>query len=50
MSDVEAPTFSPASRLTDGGEVVSLTLRPPFIPQEDSRCSFLLEAELTPGP
>jgi hypothetical protein len=24
------------SRLTDGGEVVSLTRRPPFTPQEDS--------------
>jgi hypothetical protein len=34
------------SRLTDGGEVVSLTLRPPFNP----RYSFLLEAESTAGP
>jgi hypothetical protein len=38
------------SRLTDGGEVVSLTLRPPFTPQEDCWYSFLLEAESTPGP
>jgi hypothetical protein len=38
------------SRLTDGGEVVSPTRRPPFTPQEDSWYSFLLEAELTPGP
>jgi hypothetical protein len=38
------------SRLTDGGKVVSLTRRPPFTPQEDSWYSFLLEAELTPGP
>jgi hypothetical protein len=30
--DVEAPTFSPDNRLTDGGEVVSLTRRPPFTP------------------
>jgi hypothetical protein len=37
-------------RLTDGGEVVSLTRRPPFTPQEDSWYSFLLEAESTPGP
>jgi hypothetical protein len=36
------------SRLTDGGEVVSLTHRPPFTPQEDSWYSFLLEAESTP--
>jgi hypothetical protein len=32
------------NRLTDGGEVVSLTRRPPFTPQEDSWYSFLLEA------
>jgi hypothetical protein len=38
------------SRLTDGCEVVSLTRRPPFTPQEDSWYSFLLEAESTPGP
>jgi hypothetical protein len=30
--------------------VVSLTRRPPFIPQEDSWYSFLLEAESTSGP
>jgi hypothetical protein len=39
------------NRLTDGGEVVSPTRRPPSIyPQEDSWYSFLLEAESTPGP
>jgi hypothetical protein len=38
------------NRLTDGGEVVSLTRWPPFIFQEDSWYSFLLEAESTPGP
>jgi hypothetical protein len=38
------------NRLTDGGEVVSLTRLPPFTPQEDSWYSFLLEAESTPGP
>jgi hypothetical protein len=38
------------NRLTDGGEVVSLTRRPPFTPQKDSWYSFLLEAESTPGP
>jgi hypothetical protein len=38
------------NRLTDGGEDVSLTHQPPFTPQEDSWYSFLLEAELTPGP
>jgi hypothetical protein len=37
------------NRLTDGGEVVSLTRRPPFTPQEDSWFSFLLEAESTLG-
>jgi hypothetical protein len=38
------------SRLTDGGEIVSLTCRPPFIPPEDSWYSFLLGAESTSGP
>jgi hypothetical protein len=41
------------NRLTDGGdgsEVISLTPRPLFTPQEDSWYSFLLEAESTPGP
>jgi hypothetical protein len=38
------------NRLTDGGEVVSLTGRPPFTPQEDSWYSFLLDADSTPGP
>jgi hypothetical protein len=37
-------------RFTDGGEVVSLTHRPPFTPQEDSWYLFLLEAESTPEP
>jgi hypothetical protein len=36
--------------LTDGGEVVSLTPRPPITSQKDSWYSFLLEAESTPGP
>jgi hypothetical protein len=48
--DVEAPTFSLDSRLTDGGKVVSLTRRPPYTSQEDSWYSFLLEADSTPGP
>jgi hypothetical protein len=30
------------NRLTDGGEGVSFTRRPPFTPQEDSWYSFLL--------
>jgi hypothetical protein len=38
------------SRLTDGGEVRSLTRRPPFTPQEDFWYSFLLEAESAQGP
>jgi hypothetical protein len=38
------------NRVTDGGMVVSLTRRPPFILQEGSWYSFLLEAESTPGP
>jgi hypothetical protein len=37
------------NRLTDGGEVVSLTRRPPFTPQEDFWYSFLLEAQTAPG-
>jgi hypothetical protein len=37
------------SRLTGGGEVVSLTRQSLFKPQEDSWYSFLLEAESTPG-
>jgi hypothetical protein len=38
------------NRLTDGGEVVSVTRQPPLTPQDDSWYSFLLEAESTPGP
>jgi hypothetical protein len=38
------------NQLTDGGEVVSLTLRPPFTPQQDSSYSFLLEAESNARP
>jgi hypothetical protein len=38
------------NRLTHGGEVVSLTRRPPFNPQDDSWYSFLLEADSIPGP
>jgi hypothetical protein len=38
------------NRLTDGGEIVSLMLRPLFTPQEDSWYSFLLVAESTLGP
>ena len=34
----------------DGGNVVSLTHRPPLPPRKYSRYSFLLEAESTPGP
>jgi hypothetical protein len=44
------PTFSLDNGLTDGGKVVSLTSRPPFIPKEDSWYTFLIEAESTPGP
>jgi hypothetical protein len=36
------------NRLKYGGEVVRLTRRPPFTPQENSWYSFLLEVELTP--
>jgi hypothetical protein len=38
------------NRLTDGGEVVSITRRPSFTPKEDSWYSFLLVAESTSGP
>jgi hypothetical protein len=36
------------SRLTGGGDVVSLTRRPHFTPQEDFWYSFLLQVESTP--
>jgi hypothetical protein len=37
------------NRLTDGGDVVSLTRRPASLyPPEDTWYSFLLEAECTP--
>jgi hypothetical protein len=49
LREVEVHTFSDI-RLTGGGEVVSLTRRTPFTPQEDSWYSFLLENESTPGP
>jgi hypothetical protein len=49
LREVETPTFSDI-RLTDGGNVVSPTLRPLFYPQEVSWYSFLLQAEWTPGP
>jgi hypothetical protein len=38
------------NRLTDGGEVASLTRRPPFSPQENLWYSFLIKAESTPRP
>jgi hypothetical protein len=34
LCDIEAPTFSLDSRLTDGGEFVSFTRRPPFSPMK----------------
>jgi hypothetical protein len=48
--DVEVPTFSLDDRLSDGGKFVSLTRRPPLTLQDDSRYSFLSEAESTPAP
>jgi hypothetical protein len=36
------------NQLRNGGEVAGLTRRPLFTPQEDSYCSFLLEAESAP--
>jgi hypothetical protein len=38
------------SRLTDGGELVSLTHRSPLYLQEDSWYSFPLEAQSSAGP
>jgi hypothetical protein len=38
------------NRLTDGGEVVTLTRRPPFTPQENFWFSFLLKTKSNPGP
>jgi hypothetical protein len=49
LCDVEAPTFL-NHRLSDGGQVVSLTRWPPFILQEDSSYSFLFQVESTSGP
>jgi hypothetical protein len=47
LRDVESPMFSLDNQFTVGGEVVSLMRRPPFIAQEDSWYSFMLEAEST---
>jgi hypothetical protein len=50
LRDVEVPTFCLDNRLIDGGEVVSLTRRPPLTsPREDFLVLILLEAESTPG-
>jgi hypothetical protein len=46
--ETSRPPHFPENRFTDDGEVVSLTRRPPFTPQENSWYS-LLEAESTPG-
>jgi hypothetical protein len=48
LRDVEAPTSD--NKLTDGGEVVRLTRRPPFTPRKIPGTPYLLEAESTPGP
>jgi hypothetical protein len=48
LLDIEIPCVLD-NRFTDGGDVASLTRRPRFTPKEDSRYSFLLEAEWTPG-
>jgi hypothetical protein len=37
------------SQVADGGEVVSSTRRPSFNPRKIFWCSFLIEAESTPG-
>jgi hypothetical protein len=58
VSDCEGPWGCETSRLphfldnrlTNGGEVVSLTHSAAPYHQEDSWCSFLLEAESLPGP
>jgi hypothetical protein len=34
---------------TDGGEIVSITSRPHYTPQENSSHTFFLEAESFPG-
>jgi hypothetical protein len=46
---IDAPPFSLENRLTDGGKVVSLTRWRPFTTTGRFWCSFLLEAESTPG-
>jgi hypothetical protein len=49
MKKIKLPHFLD-NRLTDGGEVVSLTCWPATLyTQEDSWYSFLLEAESIPG-
>jgi len=42
------PDFKTTAK--DGGKVVSLTQRPPLLPQEITWYSFLVETESTPGP
>jgi hypothetical protein len=47
--DVEAPTFSLDNRLTDGGEVVSPTRRPPFAPGKIPGTHFCLRLSRPQG-
>ena len=42
------PDFTTTAQ--DGGKVVSLTHRPPFLPRKYTWYSFPLEAEAIPGP
>jgi hypothetical protein len=51
LCETSRPPHFLDNRLTDGGEVITLTYQPTALyPQEDSWYSFLLEAESTPGP
>jgi hypothetical protein len=52
ITGLDRPIGSKISRQSahEGGKVVIPTHRPPLLPRKYSWCSFLLQAESTPGP